>query len=189
VLDLKDQISGSQGLGEMDWKTVLIAGIFGLTATPEMRTAIMRGLGGLKLPGLTLPRPPGAPPTPSLPPGTPAGGQPPTSATPTVEGERPGVTPEIAEADQTLRGVIWPLLRKAIAKGSTEWDLYADLIEEHLPGFLQAWSAADFEHSLRFIEGIDPAIAAKDPATIAWLHGLHDFLRHAPPSEPEGDEP
>lgn len=175
VLDLKEQISGN-GLGDLDWKSMLVAGLFSMTAAPEVRAALMHKLSGFKIPGMPTPPRPGAPPPqPALPP---TGTQP---ATP------PGVDEKLVEADQTLRGVIWPIIRKAIDKKSSEWGLYADLIEEHLPGFVQQWAQADFELALKFIEGIDPLIASREPATVAWLHGFHDFLRT--PDADEREEP
>lgn len=161
VLELRDKLAPAGGLGEdVDWKTLLVASV--VPALRDMVPALTRRPGAI--PAATEP----APIEPA-----PAAKAPAASAA------------ELSSPIDRARNAIarvWPVVKSAALAGSTAFDLYADLIDEQMPGFLDMWTRLTPEDAIRYLTELDAEVSASEPLN-RWLLQFHHALTTREPEE------
>jgi len=109
-----------------------------------------------------------------------------TAATPApapgVPGPAPGPGPEKPQIT-ILRTIVYPMLRRAIELKSDDFESYERIIENHLPGFLNAWIQGPLEDALLYVRGLDPEFLSTLEAR-EWLSAFYRFCKEPADTPP-----
>lgn len=181
MLAFADRLNGFRGGGEaLDMNTMLLMALLGAMGNPQVHTMIQQLLARV-VPGSTVRHPAGATTTAQPTPAAEPAAVPAAAAT----AEAPAAD---AAAVAVLRGLIWPMVRRAIELQTENFESYADVIDAHLEGFLDHWAAMELEAALAYVAPLEPELVAT-PAARAWLSRFHAYLVENPPDEPAGGAP
>ncbi len=179
MLDFADRLaSRGSGADFPDMNTLLVLGVLGMMGNPQVQAMVNQMLGRL-VPGgvrVVAPKPKAAEPTPAP---TPADAG--AAAEPTASAS--GAASSEQNAVVVLRGFVWPMIRRAIELQSENFESYADVIDNHLEGFLDHWAAMELEAALAYVAPLDPEFLAQ-PQARAWLSRFHAYLVENPADEP-----
>jgi len=188
MLDFADRLSSRNGPADFpDMSTLLVLGVLGMMGNPQVQAMVNQLLGRV-VPGVRVAAPTAgahARPTPAAEPAAV-----PAAATSSPTEPTAAAAPSSEEsAVVVLRGFVWPMIRRAIELESESFESYADVIDNHLEGFLDHWAAMDLETALAYVAPLDPEYIGR-PQARAWLSRFHAYLVENPPdaaSQPPAD--
>lgn len=172
-MDIRERMDGGEGT---DWKTALVRGLAALAENPAIRQALTGA----------VPRPvlPPTPPPAQLPTGHGAAvfadPHPPATA-PSVANGHPGDAgpPMSAEEQQSrhvLSTMVWPLVKRAGLASVDDFETYAALIDQQLPGFLDQWGSAEPNQAMVVLGSLDRDVLTNIELQ-RWLLAFHAFVR------------
>jgi hypothetical protein len=181
VLDIRERI-GEGGTGEPDWKTAIVRAVAGIAQTHPQLLALLTGTPTPAPPPMREPAP-----LPALPAGTPAVVAPytgPTVTAPSPSNGHPSTLPDGGPpltADEqhqqrTLATMIWPLVKQAALHGTDDFETYASLIDQQLPGFLEQWSTTDANGAMVMLGTLDRDVLTNIELQ-RWCLAFHAFVR------------
>jgi hypothetical protein len=167
-LDIRERIE--PGAGSDSWQSVVMRALGTLAESPIVRQALGN------VPPAPVPALPAAAPVPALPapvpvtatvPASPANGHPDAgSATRDADAQERAV----------LNQMVWPLVKRAALAGSDDYETYAALVDQQLPGFLEQWANADANQAMIFLGQVDRDVLTNVELQ-RWLLAFHTFVR------------
>jgi hypothetical protein len=181
MLDFADRLASRNGPGDFpDMNTLLVLGVLGMMGNPQVQAMVNQMLGRV-IPGVRVAAPTAgahARPRPTAEPAAVPAAADPGSPEPTAA----AATSSEQNAVAVLRGFIWPMIRRAIELESENFESYADVIDNHLEGFLDAWAGMELEAAIAYVAPLEPEFIA-EPKARAWLSRFHAYLVENPPDE------
>lgn len=192
VLQIRDSLGGSN---DMDDVPGWLKGALIMSNTPVGQHLMSSFLGRRPATATVTPVP--APTPPAIPPpGAPMPPPPEPTHAERIAAEgaaRTGLPPEpILNAYKLLQEKISPLLKAAARKQSKNYAAYAEIIDDHLPGFIDNWIAAPFAEAAQMLAQTDPEWTT-DAVLTQWLSECHaalaeDAKREAEHPDDDNDE-
>jgi hypothetical protein len=169
-LDIRERIEPAGG-GDT-WQTLLFRGLASLAENPAVRQLIA---------GQVVTAPPIATvaiaPTVAALPAAPATAPSPANGHPDAGSTAaPAGTDADAIARQTLAQMVWPLIKRAALAATDDFETYAALVDQQLPGFLEQWANADANQAMIFLGQLDRDVLTNMDLQ-RWLIAFHTFVR------------